>query len=215
MGVATGSEWRGAGRPAPGGPARRGRRATASPADVLAVVAEHFRTGHRVDLTDVAATLGLGRATLYRWFGSREALLGEVVAAEFEALVARQRRAVRRGGPAGLLDVFDRINRTLAHSSALRRFLEQETGAAMRLLTSSSGAVQQRAVASVQRLIEAEAQAGRYAPPADPATLAYAVVRLAEAFLYNDAAVGLRGDHARLREVQAALLGVPALGRPR
>ena len=194
---------------------RRGRPATASPDDVLALVTELYLDGQRVDVTVVASRLGLGRATIYRWFGSREALLGEVVAAEFEALVARQRRAVRRGGPAGLLDVFDRINRTLAHSSALRRFLEQETGAAMRLLTSSSGAVQQRAVASVQRLIEAEAQAGRYAPPADPATLAYAVVRLAEAFLYNDAAVGLRGDHARLREVQAALLGVPALGRPR
>ena len=43
---------------------------------------------------------------------------------------------------------------------------------------------------------------------ADPETLAYAIVRLAEAFLYNDAVTGIRGDHERLREVQAALLGV-------
>jgi hypothetical protein len=58
-------------------------------------------------------------------------------------------------------------------------------------------------------MIEAEAAAGRYEPPADPETLAYAIVRLCEAFLYNDAAFGIRGDHERLREVQAALLGVP------
>jgi AcrR family transcriptional regulator len=166
-----------------------------------------YLAGARVDLTVVARELGLGRATIYRWFGSRELLLGEVIATELETLIAYQRRAVRRRGVDGLLAVFDRINRALAHSSALRRFLEQERAAAMRLLTASDGVVQPRAVASVTGLIVAEAAAGRYEPPADAETLAYAIVRLAEAFLYNDAAIGIKGDHARLREVEAALLG--------
>ena len=39
---------------------------------------------------------------------------------------------------------------------------------------------------------------------------AYAIVRLAEAFLFNDATAGLRGDVDRLREIEAALLGLPA-----
>jgi hypothetical protein len=85
----------------------------------------------------------------------------------------------------------------------------------MRLLTSSSGVVQPRAVASITELIEAEVKAGRYDPPAEPETLAYAIVRLAEAFLYNDAAIGIRGDHTRLRAVEAALLGVPPGARRR
>jgi hypothetical protein len=79
----------------------------------------------------------------------------------------------------------------------------------MRLLTSSGGPVQPRAVASVKALIDAEVEVGRYDPPADTGTLAYAVVRLCEAFLYNDAAIGIRGEYERLREVQAALLGIP------
>ncbi|HEV7750475.1 MAG TPA: hypothetical protein VGO71_02990 [Baekduia sp.] len=37
---------------------------------------------------------------------------------------------------------------------------------------------------------------------------ATAIIRLTEAFLYNDAAAGLRGDSERLRDVLAALLGV-------
>jgi hypothetical protein len=41
-------------------------------------------------------------------------------------------------------------------------------------------------------------------------TLAYAIVRLAESFLYNDAIIGIRGDTERLREVQALLLGFNA-----
>lgn len=173
-----------------------------------------FRAGERLDVTVLARRLGLGRATIYRWFGSRDALLGEVIATDFEAVALHHRRRVRRRGGEGLLEVFDRINRTLAHSLALRRLLEQERDGALRLLTSSAGPVQPRAVAVVRRLIEAEQQSGAYDPPADPEALAYATVRLAEAFLYNDAAIGLRGDHQRLREVEAALLGLARSRRP-
>ena len=161
-----------------------------------------------MDLTVLARELGLGRATIYRWFGSRDALLGDVVAGELEALVAEQRRRVRRRGAEGLLEVFDRVNRSLTRSGALRRLLEQERDGAMRLLTSSGGPVQPRAVAAIQALIDAEVAAGDYQPPVEPGALAYAIVRLAEAFLYNDVAIGIRGDSERLRRVQAALLGV-------
>ena len=54
----------------------------------------------------------------------------------------------------------------------------------------------------VERLIVAEVRSGAFAPTAEPGSLAYAIVRLAESFLYNDAIVGIRGDIARLREVQ-------------
>jgi AcrR family transcriptional regulator len=191
---------------------KRGRPATASPDDVLALVTELYLDGQRVDITLVAARLGLGRATIYRWFGSREALLGEVIARQLELLVARKRAEVERRGAAGLLEVLDRVNQTLTRSRAVRRLLEQERHGAMRMLTSSAGVVEPRAVACVQALIEEEMASG-YEPPADPATLAYALVHLRHAFLWNDATSGVRGDYERLREVQAALLGIPAKAR--
>jgi AcrR family transcriptional regulator len=175
---------------------------------VLRVVRRQYLSGERVDLTVVARELGLSRATIYRWFGSRDTLIGGVIAHELELLIEQKRQSVRRRGADGLLDTFDRINRALARSHALRRFLDQERTGAMRLLTGSSGAVQRTAVARVANLIAAEAEAGYYEPPADPTTLAYAIVRLAEAFLYNDSAISIRGDHERLRAVEAALLGV-------
>lgn len=176
--------------------------------------AQYLR-GERVDLTVVAQRLGLGRATIYRWFGSRERLLGEAIARQLEELVARTRRRVRRRGAAGLLEVFDRVNRVLARSIALRRLLEQERETALRLLTSSGGVVQPRAVACIENLIAEQVRRGAYEPPADPPALAYAIVRLCEAFLYNDAVAGIRGDYERLRDVQAALLGVPERRRGR
>lgn len=189
---------------------RRGRPPTASPAAVLHAVAAQYQSGKRVDLTVVARRLGLSRATIYRWFGSRENLLGEVVAAQLERVIAGKRRAVGTRGAAGLLDVFDQINRSLSRASGLRALIEQEPATAMRMLTSESGIVHPRAVSAVRALIVSEVASGDYDPPADPETLAYAIVRLAEAFIYSDQ--GIRGDHERLRDVQAALLGVPMAG---
>lgn len=53
-----------------------------------------------------------------------------------------------------------------------------------------------------------EVRAETYEPQVEPGTLGYAIVRLGEAFLFNDAVAGMRGDVERLREVEAAILGV-------
>ena len=185
---------------------RRGRPPAASREDVLAAALHAYLHGERVDVQAIAAELGLGRTTIYRWFGSREGLIGEVVVRAAEPLFDEARAGARGRGAAALLDTFDRINRGLASAPALRSFLDLERDA-LRILTSSGGPVQPRMVAKIQGYIEAETQRG-FDPPVDPATLAYAIVRLAEAFLFNDATAGVRGDVDRLREIEAALLGV-------
>ena len=186
---------------------RRGRPPAASREDVLAAALHAYLHGERVDVQAIAAELGLGRTTIYRWFGSREGLVGEVVVRAAEPLFDEARAEARGRGGVALLDTFDRINRGLAEAPALRSFLENERDA-LRILTSSGGSVQPRTVAKIQGYIEEEMRRG-YRPPVDPATLAYAIVRLAEAFLFNDATAAVRGDVDRLREIEAALLGVP------
>jgi AcrR family transcriptional regulator len=188
---------------------RRGRPAAASREDVLATALHHYLRGRLIDVRAIAAELGLGRTTVYRWFGSREGLVGETIAEAAQPLFDASRAAARgRGGPA-LLETFDGINRALAEAPALRSFLAVERDA-LRILTSSGGVVHSRAVATIRAFIEAEVRQGTYEPPVEAGTLAYAIVRLAEAFLFNDATAGLRGDVDRLREIEAALLGLPA-----
>jgi AcrR family transcriptional regulator len=186
---------------------RRGRPPAASREDVLHLALNRYLHGERIDVQAIAAELGLGRTTIYRWFGSREGLVGETVARAAAPLFDEARADAGGRGGAALLDTFDRINRGLAAAPALRAFLELERDA-LRILTSSGGIVQPRAVAAIQRFIEEEVRSGAYDPPVDPSTLAYAIVRLAEAFLFNDATAAMRGDVERLREIEAALLGV-------
>ena len=171
-----------------------------------------YLRGRRVDVQAIAAELGLGRTTVYRWFGSREGLIGEVLVRAAKPLLEDARAKARgRGGPA-LLDTFDRLNRSLVDAPALRQFVEQEREVALRIITSSAGQPQQTMVARIAEMIEKEQRAGNYDPPVEPSTLAYAIVRLAEAFLFNDAIAGIRGDVDRLRDVEAAILGVPTSG---
>jgi AcrR family transcriptional regulator len=193
---------------------RRGRPAAATRDDVLRAALERYLRGRRIDVRAIAAELGLGRTTIYRWFGSREGLIGEVLLQAADALLDECRAETRSRGATGLLDTFDRVNRRLAEAPALRQFLEQERDAALRIITSSGGVVQPHMVRKVAAWIEDEVRAGAYETPVDPGTLAYAIVRLAEAFLYNDAVAGIRGDVERLREVEAVILGLD-LPKPR
>jgi hypothetical protein len=78
------------------------------------------------------------------------------------------------------------------------------------MVASGGGPVQPELVRLIREIIDEEAAGGRYYPPTDTETLAYAVVRLAEAFLFNDALADIRGDVERLRVIEAALLGVRA-----
>jgi AcrR family transcriptional regulator len=187
---------------------RPGRPAAATREEVLDAALWRYLRGRRVDIQAIAAELGLGRATVHRWFGTREALIGEVIVlAAMPILEASRAEAHGKGGRA-LLETFDRFNRRLADAPALRQFVEAEREPALRIITSRSGIVQPRMVAMITDLITDEVRTGDYEPPVEPAVLGYAIVRLAEAFLFNDAALGSRGDLDRLREVEAALLHV-------
>jgi AcrR family transcriptional regulator len=189
----------------------RGRPAAATRQQVLDAATDRYLRGRRVDVQAIAAELGLGRTTIYRWFGSREELIGDVLVRVTEPLLAEARRRSRGRGARKLLDVFDRFNHMLVEAPALRRFVGQERDAAVRIITSGAGNVQPRNVAMITGVIEEEVEAGHYDPPVEPATLGYAIVRLAEAFIFNEAATEMRGNVERLRDVEAALLGI----RPR
>jgi AcrR family transcriptional regulator len=193
-------------------PRPRGRRAAASREDVFASAMQRFLRGRRVDVQAIATELGLGRTTIYRWFGSRDELIGEVLVRAAEPLLKDARAGALGLGGVALLDTLDRFNRSLVNAPALRRFVEREREAALRIITSGAGNVQSRIVAMVTELIRREVRAGTYSPAIEPATLGYAVVRLGEAFLYNDAVAGMRGDVNRLREVQAAMFGAERAG---
>jgi AcrR family transcriptional regulator len=188
----------------------RGRPAAATKDQLLNVVADRFLAGARIDIQAICTELGLSRATVHRWYGTREDVIGAVMVRLVEPMFRRIERRSRGRGAERLVRVFERQLRALAEAPAFRRFLEHEPDAAQRILSKPDGVVQPRVVALLQEMIEAEMARG-YEPPADADVIAYAIVRMGESFLYADTGRGFRHDFGRLRSVYAVLLGA----RPR
>ncbi len=162
-----------------------------TPADARRIARRRVLAGKRIDMRALASELGVSRATLYRWTGPRERLLGEVLGTLAVETFERCKREAPGSGAARVINVFDRHLALIAKAPALRRFLETDAESALRVLTRRDGPVQGRLVHAHTELLREEAQRGAYAPRVDPATLAYAIVRIGEAFLYNDAIVAL------------------------
>ena len=175
---------------------------------MLDLALERYLRGERVEVLALANELGLARATIYRWFGSREELLGEVVLAAARPVLARARQQAEGEGAERLLDTFDRFNRALARSSALASFLENDRETALGVICSTDGVVTPGLANDIASLIEGEVSRGTYRPRLEPGVMAHAVVKLAEAFLFNHGGVSMRGDVDGLRSVEAALLGL-------
>lgn len=161
----------------------------ATPADAYAAATRTYLAGERLDMRELARELDISRNTLYRWTGGRERLLADVIWQLSERAIAEIWSATsRRRGASRLREALRLYLATVVGSPPLHAFLRNETHAALRLLT-VRGPFQDRLVAEVGRLMRAEADRGTWTPRGPVDTLAYAVVRLIEGFVYNDAIV--------------------------
>jgi AcrR family transcriptional regulator len=177
-----------------------------TPGAAFARAREQFLAGRRLDMGALAEELGIGRATLYRWTGDRQQLLGDIVWLELEAIIEHVRRTTPGGGFERIMAIASVTVDLLADNPRLDAFLAQEGDAGLRLVTAPNGPVRPRLVAASAAVAQEEIDAGRYRAPADPLTLADGVVALAERFLHHGADPALRPDPATARQLIALLL---------
>ncbi|WP_183407271.1 QsdR family transcriptional regulator [Nocardioides marmorisolisilvae] len=160
-----------------------------TPPDAYAAATRTYVAGERLDMRELAGELAISRNTLYRWTGGREQLLADVIWDLSEKAIADIWAGTsRRRGASRLREALRLYLETVVSSEPLHAFLRNETHAALRLLT-ARGPFQDRLVAEVARLMQAEADRCTWTPRGPVDTLAYAVVRLIEGFVYNDAIV--------------------------
>lgn len=109
-----------------------------SPASVLAHATRRFLDGDRIDMQALASEVGVGRATLYRWFGDRERLVGQV-------LWELSRQALEwiadrdADTPEHVLASVEAFMRVTSEFEPLRRFLAAEPHLALRALLEPDG----------------------------------------------------------------------------
>jgi AcrR family transcriptional regulator len=184
----------------------RGLRGLPTAPDLLALATRRFLKGQRVRVEELAAELGVSRATAYRWVGNNEQLVGAVIASLREDVFRRALHGARGRGAARVVDMMARGMRLVAAAPAYRAFLEREPEKALRIVASKAGPVQAGTIALHQRLLEEEIERGHLRLPVDAHTMAYALVRIAESFLYADLIAGEKPDIAKAVEIVKLML---------
>jgi AcrR family transcriptional regulator len=166
-------------------------RTSATPAAAFLAARRMYLKGQRIDMLALAAELGVSRATLYRWTGPRERLLADILwSLSDEVFEQAKADHLEHTGVERLLAIFRQHVGVLVEAQPLHTFLREETHAALRILTSREGGVQSRTVEKLAELYREEQESGAFTPRTDVGTLAYAVVRVTEGFIYSDAIVG-------------------------
>lgn len=182
--------------------------APATALDAFKLARRRFFAGERVDMSSIAAEIGVNRVTLYRWVGTREQLLTEVIwsLAQRTLDLERARATTTTGGErvarivAGFIDA-------VINNEGWRRQIAEEGELTMRLLTRSEGGFQPRMIAAFRALLAEEAGIGSHVDVrVDLDDLAYAVARIAESYVYRELITGQPPDARGAEQILRLLL---------
>jgi AcrR family transcriptional regulator len=172
-------------------------------AEALALARRRFLAPARIDVSALADELGVNRVTLYRWFGSRDRLLVEVVWSLARRTLDDIEARVEATGAERVVAVVVAFLDAVISSAGMQRWLEDEGEHAMRLLTRAEPGFQPRLIAAVEDLLEGVEL------PVEPHELAYVIVRLIESYAYMDLITGERPSAARAEPILRMLLTRP------
>jgi AcrR family transcriptional regulator len=125
----------------------------AKPQDALDIAYATFIDGARIDMGTLAEQLAVSRATLYRWFTSRDQLIEQVLARLSDEFSAAARAEASGKGDERVLDFARRMMVVTVRFPPLRRFVEREPQLALRLLISEDGAVHRSLAHALYELI--------------------------------------------------------------
>lgn len=166
-----------------------------------------FLAAERLDMTALAERLGVNRVTLYRWVGSREELLVEIIWSLALPTRERLRAEVRATGSERIVQVERGFIDAVLTNPGMARFLAEEGELCMRILTRWDTRFQPRLIADVLAMLEEEHATGALPDlPADLRDVAYAIVRIIESYVYLDRITGEEPDTERAEGVFRLLL---------
>jgi AcrR family transcriptional regulator len=186
--------------------------------DAFRLARRTFLAGARVDMQALARALNVDRATVYRWVGSREQLLAEVLWSLIDPTIANLRKthcqagqpAVPGQSPAAAV-ITDTVRAVIANSG-MQRFLDREGDLALRLLTTKASDFEARLVALITDFVREETSADRLTAAVPMDDLPYVLVRIMESYIYLGLITGEHPDPDRAARVINALLPGPPVG---
>lgn len=166
-----------------------------------------FMEGRRIDISALAEEVGVSRVTMHRWVGTRDELLTEVMWHLTSRTMDRLQAGIEAEGISPIApELMGRYIAAIASNTGVLRLQREEPEAFVRLCTTSASTFQQRMVDRVGSTLRADRAAGLLTIDLDDDELAFAVVRLLEAYAHAPTLTGEPADPALATRVMRALL---------
>ncbi len=175
---------------------------TCQPPDLHNLARSWFMHARRIELQKLAQELGISRATAYRWAGSAEQLVGEVLASivqdTFQNLSAKSEAA----GTQKVLGVLSDGMRYTCAFQPLLTFLEANPQTGLKLLAAGDSPVHTVMVKTLSELLTSEALSLNTGVE----TVAESLVRVMDSCLYVELLSGGEPDIKAAERIMGAML---------
>lgn len=186
---------------------REGDGPRASLGTAFRIACRWFMAGRRLDISALADEVGVSRVTIHRWVGTRDELLTEVMwhltSATFDRLLAEiDAEGLTPRAP----ELLGRYVGAVAGNTGVLRLQREEPDAFVRLCTTRASTFQRRVVDRVAEVLRADRNGGHISVDLSDDELAFAAVRLLEAYAHAPSLTGEPADPALATRVLRALL---------
>jgi len=181
------------------------------PADAVDLAQAAFLAGERVEMATTAAQLDIAEATIYRWFGSRERLIEQVIDGIAREFIAATKARSQGEGDERVLNFARQFMEITVTLEPVRAFVEREPQLALRVLLGEAGVVRSTLRQALAEVI------GETRPPEDAEALEAELDVLVEVGVALEWATFAIGDEPQIDHaihIMRVLLAAHATERP-
>lgn len=144
-----------------------------------------WREGKRISIGELANAVGVSRVTLYRWVGSKDRLIEEVLWSYAKLNFEKAKKTAPGTGVEHIVETHRRFMTDLGGFEPMRRFVLNNPASAIRIQTNDPSSAHGRVIiASATQLVE-QVAAGHLQLHASPERLAEIIVFTNGALLYS------------------------------
>ena len=175
-------------------------RPRATPMDAFQLAKKHWLNAQKLNLGELAEELGVSRATLFRWIGNKDLLMGEIMWSIYKPTVYDARRDCAGEGVEYVVNVFRQVNTAIINMTAMRNWLHADSQYAISILSSKSCAFHSRMVELNTELLKQETDKGLMHPSMNIDSLSYFMCRIGESCIFSEMILGQEPDLDQLED---------------
>lgn len=157
-------------------------RPQATPLEVFKLARKMWLAGKRISIGDLANTVGVSRVTLYRWVGSKERLIEEILWSFAKPTFERAIKETPGKGVDHVVAAHCRFMTDMVSFEPMRRFVHENPTVAIRINTNDPTSAHGRLIEACSVHLAAQAAAGHL-------TLQIPAEELAEMIIFTNGAL--------------------------